>query len=354
MSLLQDILAACWHIYRESAVYMLMGFLIAGALHIWGRQEKVSALLGGDGLRPVFLAALIGTPLPLCSCGVVPAAAGLKRQGAGNSATVSFLISTPESGVDSIAVTYALIDPVMTVMRPVAAFVTAIFAGLTESLFGAAKNHPPPAGDCQCHGGCMAAPFSTTGTGHGTAAVVAKLSRGLRYAFVTLLGDVGRWFLVGILIAGIITFFLPDTWLPRISEHRLLSMLFAMAAGIPMYVCATASTPIAAALILKGLNPGAALVFLLLGPATNIASLSMIYGLLGRRSLLLYLGSMVTGSIVMGYVVDIVYSYFGIVPTAVAGKAGALTPPVVELSAAVVLGLLLINALLPSRRKNET
>lgn len=353
--LLTDILVASWDIYRASAIYMLFGFFIAGVLHVFIRADRIGAILGQGKFRPVFLSALIGVPIPLCSCGVVPAAAGLRKQGASKGATVSFLISTPESGIDSISVTYALLDPIMTIIRPVSAFFTAMVAGIMENTFGK-KESPPATTPTGC--GCRQENGSTTvvhedildgiSSQNFFKTALTKLSSlfsGLSYAFVELLGDVGKWFIIGILIAGVITYIIPDVLLSSISENHLAAMVLAMVAGIPMYVCATGSTPIAAALILKGLNPGAALVFLLLGPATNIATMSMVYGLLGKRSLLIYLGSMIGCAMLMGFAVDALYNMLHIAPVAVVGKAAEIMPASLETAASIVLGLLLLYSI---------
>jgi len=368
ISFFWSFLSTSWEIYQSAALYMLFGFFVAGILRTVIPTGKVGALLGGGTFRPVFLSAFIGIPIPLCSCGVIPAAAGLRRQGASKGATLSFLISTPESGVDSISISYALLDPLMTIARPVTGFLTAMVAGITENVLG--RRTAPPAssilGSTGCNGRCCASSFSSGGcaappleaveknTFH---LLIKKIGSGLRYAFSELLGDVGKWFIIGILIAGGITLLIPDTVFSTISENEFLAMVIAMAVGIPMYVCATSSTPIAAALILKGLNPGAALVFLMLGPATNIASISMLYGLLGKRSLAIYLGSMIVCALFFGFLVDWLYGFLGMTPTAVTGQASEIIPKVVETGAAVVLGALLIYSIVKpvlSRYKDPT
>jgi len=350
-----DFIEASWDIFRSASVYMLFGFFIAGVLYVFVRAEKIGAILGKGRFRPVLLSALIGVPLPLCSCGVVPAAAGLRKQGASKGATLSFLISTPETGIDSIAVTYALLDPLMTILRPLAAFFSAMTAGIVESIFG--RNDLPLAPTLRFSGcGCTDNNCETSNhtwpqkLGQNRKSdhlrfTLKKFSSGMSYAFGELLGDVGKWFVIGVLIAGGITFLIPESLLATVSQNRMAAMVLAMAAGIPMYVCATSSTPIAAALILKGLNPGAALVFLLLGPATNIASLSMIYGLLGKRSLFIYLGSMVGCALLFGFIVDGLYAMFDLSPIAVAGQASEIMPNVIEIGASVILGALLIYSI---------
>ncbi|MBL7179114.1 MAG: SO_0444 family Cu/Zn efflux transporter [Pseudomonadota bacterium] len=347
MNIIINILYASWQIFLESAVYMLFGFFVAGVLYVFLKPEKIGRYLGRGKVRSVFLSALAGIPIPLCSCGVVPAAAGLKRQGANNGATLSFLISTPESGMDSIPITYALMDPVITVIRPVAAFITAIVAGTAENFFGNSDDESKPAlpsscsasGECGCNG-------SSSNPSEPTAiSLTARMISGLKYAFVDLLGDIGKWFIVGVLLAGLISCFIPDTLFESYLANHFIAMLVMLLVGLPMYVCATSSTPIAAALVLKGLNPGAALVFLLAGPATNIASLCMVSGLLGKRSLLIYLGSIAVCSLVLGFFTDMLYFGIGVTAKASAGKATEIFPYYVEFAGAAVLAILLAFAI---------
>lgn len=347
MNIIIEILAASWQVFLESSIYMLFGFFVAGILYVFFKPEKVSRYLGKGRVRPVLLSALAGIPIPLCSCGVVPAAAGLKRQGANNGATLSFLISTPESGMDSIPITYALMDPVMTVMRPVAAFITAIVAGTIENFFGESSETPKNTiqSSCSASGnhGCNGS--SLTPLNLAKTSLPAKIVVGLKYAFVDLLGDIGKWFILGILLAGLISYLIPDTLFELYLTNNFIAMLVMLVVGLPMYVCATSSTPIAAALVMKGLNPGAALVFLLAGPATNIASLSMVSGLLGKRSLLIYLGSIAVCSLALGIVTDMIYSGIGITAKASAGQAAEIFPYYVEYAGAAVLAILLAFAI---------
>lgn len=342
-----EIIRASWQVFYESVVYMLLGFFIAGILYVFIKPETIGRYLGGGKVRSVFLAALAGIPIPLCSCGVLPAAAGLKRQGADNGATLSFLISTPESGIDSIPLTFALMDPIIAVIRPVAAFITAVVTGLFENFSTQRKNSSEnfsqiscsDSSDCGCNvtvvnpGNPMEKSFT------------AKIVSGLKYAFVDLLGDIGKWFILGILMAGMITYMIPDALFESYLANNFIAILVMLVAGIPMYVCATASTPIAAALVLKGLNPGAALVFLLAGPATNVASMSVVSGLLGKRSLMIYLGSIAMCSILLGFFTDMLYYSLGISATAVAGQAADIIPHFIQMGSAVILGILLLFGL---------
>ncbi|MFC1817377.1 permease, partial [Thermodesulfobacteriota bacterium] len=222
MQIIIGILTASWNIFQQSAIYMLLGFFIAGILYVFVKAETISQYLGKGKVRSVFLSAAIGIPLPLCSCGVVPAAAGLKKQGASKGATLSFLISTPETGADSIPITYALMDPIMTVMRPVAAFITAIVAGITENYFGKSDDRPLPGQSLHATGssGCAIqnAPFQMLNKG----SFAGKIAAGLKYAFVELLGDIGPWFVLGVLLAGLISYFVPANFADSFLDNQFL------------------------------------------------------------------------------------------------------------------------------------
>ncbi len=339
MNFFFQILLESWHLLLDASIYILFGLLVGGLLKVFLSPAFVAAHLGRGRVGPVLKAALFGIPIPLCSCGVLPAAASLKKQGANTGATTAFLISTPESGVDSIAITYALLDPIMTVARPVAAFISAVAAGLTENFF-----HTPVETDwlqgvdrrCQidncCDGNdCEPAEHAAHHT------FGEKIRAGLHYAITDLWGDLAMWFFVGLLLAGVITVLIPADLMSRFLGGGLSSMLLMLAVGIPMYICATASTPVAAALILKGVSPGAALVFLLVGPATNITSLSVLFGLLGKRATAIYLVTLAVFAVFSGLMLDQVYNGFGISARAIIGQAGEVLPYWVQLTGALLI-----------------
>ncbi len=262
----------------------------------------------------------------------------LRKQGATPGATTAFLISTPESGVDSIAVTYAMMDPVMTVARPVSAFVTAFTAGIVENLFGFRRTAAPLVPDLTCPvDGCCDGVNCDPAAHRRHHSFSEKVRAGIRFAVTDLWGDIAGWFFAGVLLAGLITVLIPDDLLGRYLGSGLPAMLLMLAVGVPLYVCASASTPIAAALILKGVSPGAALVFLPAGPATNMASLTVLLGVMGRRSTAVYLGSIAVCSVLMGLAVDEVYAALGISARAVAGQAADLFPAAVQWSAALAV-----------------
>lgn len=275
---------------NEMSPYLLLGFLIAGIMHAFVPRTLYSRYLAGSDFRSAALAALLGVPLPLCSCGVIPTAMSMRREGASKAATVSFLISTPQTGVDSIAATASLLGLPFAVLRPVAAFVTALFGG---TLAGALSSGEEPVE------GVHSAADSDR-----PKSFAGKCRSALRYGFVDMMQDIGRWLVLGLLIAGLITIFLPDDFFARFGDCPLANMAIVLLLSIPMYLCATGSVPIAAALMLKGLSPGAALVLLMAGPATNMAAILVIGKVLGRKTLAVYLLSIVAGAVAFGLAVD--------------------------------------------------
>ncbi|MDT8335136.1 MAG: permease [Desulfurivibrionaceae bacterium] len=346
MDFIVAVLRASWDLLLDASVYIFFGIVVAGLLKTFLSTEYVARHLGRGRFKPVLKAALFGIPIPLCSCGVMPAAAALKRQGANNGATIAFLVSTPESGIDSISVSYALLDPIMTVARPVAAFISAVAAGLIESLCGGPEKPGPPPLITIREDPCLLGREDGNRQG-----IFTRLPGSLRYAFVELWGDLAIWFAFGLLLSGIITVWIPQELIINYLGGGFTAMLVMLAAGIPIYICASASTPIAAALILKGVSPGAALVFLLVGPATNMASLSILTGLLGKRAALRYLLVLAASSVAFGLLLDEIYRWNGISAQAVVGRAGEIMPYPVQLAGAVILVILSLKPFyLASRR----
>lgn len=319
---LSMILPAIWSILCESAVFILVGFLLAGLMDAALTTARVVPLLSGRRARSVLWATLIGLPLPLCSCGVLPAALTLRRRGASRGAVVSFLISTPETSVTSVLLTYALLGPVMAVFRPLAACITAVAAGLIENALSAENGSADLASKGAAHtsslGGltlpiagqaatmepscCTRGETSLSSTRAGS--LPQRLAQGMDFAFVRLFDDIFAWVLVGIAAAAVIQVWLPPDALQRIAGGPLQSSLLMVLIGVPLYVCAEASTPVAAVLIAQGLNPGAALVFLLVGPATNIGSLGVLRRELGTRSVAAYLVTIIIIALFMGGVLN--------------------------------------------------
>jgi len=338
MDFIFKVFLAAWHLLLDSSVYILFGLLISGLLRVFLSPHSVATHLGQGRFRSVFKAALLGIPLPLCSCGVLPAAAGLRKQGANRGATAAFLISTPESGVDSIAITWALLDPIMTLARPVAAFTTAVAAGISENLLGPGEDNAMIDQDLRCPvDGCcegLDCPPEEHARHH---TFSEKILTGLKFAMTDVWGDIASWFFVGLLLAGVIVALVPEEMMGRFLGGGLPSMLLMLAVGIPLYICATASTPIAAALILKGVSPGAALVFLLAGPATNVTSLTVLLRILGKRATAIYLTMIALFTVLFGLAVDQVYAHLGIQARAMVGQAAEWVPPWAQLLGALAL-----------------
>jgi uncharacterized membrane protein YraQ (UPF0718 family) len=344
MEILSKLVVESWHLLLDASVYVIFGLLVAGLLKVFLSPAAVARHFGQGKVGSVFKAAFLGIPIPLCSCGVLPAAVSFKKQGANNGAVTAFMISTPESGVDSIAITYALLDPIMTVARPVAAFVAAVAAGLAENLFGREKAKSPVIPDLSCTidaccdgQGC---PPEIHAHHH---SFIQKLVAGLKYALTDVWDDMAGWFLVGLLLAGLITALVPEELMVLYLGGGIGSMLIMLALGIPLYICATASTPIAAALILKGVSPGAALVFLLAGPATNVTSLTVLFGVLGKRATVIYLSAIAIFAVAFGLLVDLVYSWFALSPVAMVGQAAELVPVWAQTAGAIILLVLSVK-----------
>lgn len=305
---MKEVIGAILAILNESAPYLLLGFALAGVLHVvLARFPRVTAQLTGRGTRPVFMASLIGAPMPLCSCSVLPAAMALRREGASKGATASFLVSVPETDIVSVFLTLALIGPVVAVYRPIAAIAGALATGLLVHRLERRETAAPPAAapapDC-CHD-------PGTETHVHPAPSLPWWTRAFRYGFVEIFDDIVLQLLLGIVLAGII-----GAWLPAIDPHAvrggsLLSYGIMVVVAAPLYVCATASTPIAAGLIAGGVSPGAAMVFLLAGPATNLGSLVVLRGQFGTKILTGYLASIVATSVLLGALFD---RFFGAAP----------------------------------------
>jgi uncharacterized protein len=283
---------------------------------------------------------------------VLPAATLLQKKGANKGAITAFLIATPESGIDSIAISLALLDPIMTIMRPVAAFITAIGAGFLENCIHWTKREMMVPVDLSCpiDNCCDGKDCPKEEHAHHHS-FFEKVRAGLRFALFDIWGDIVLWFFAGLLIAGGIMALIPDAFMERWLGGGFSSMLAMLVVGIPMYICASASTPIAAALIVKGVSPGAALVFLLVGPATNITSLTVLTGLLGKKSTLRYLLTLSVFAVFLGLGLDEFYRFFGIIPKAVIGEAADFIPLQAKVVGAIILLALSIRPVFIRIRK---
>lgn len=300
MTWINEFISAFWSYVAESAPYLLLGFTVAGFIHAWIPMSKVKKWLGGEGFKSVFRAALVGVPLPLCSCSVIPTAVTLRKSGASNAATSSFLIATPESGIDSIAMTYSMMDFPMTIIRPIAAFVSAFVAGVLQHFFNPTVDLEKASVETKEVKSCCS---KTNG------AVKPKrniIKEALTFSFKDLAEDLAFWMLIGLVSGALINVFVPADFFANISPEY--SMLAILVVGIPFYICASASTPIAASLMMKGLNPGAALLFLLVGPATNISNLLVLQKYIGKKGVILNLIAIVVVGLGFAYSTDFIYT----------------------------------------------
>ena len=328
-------------IVTEMAPYLLLGFLFAGLLHAFIPAQFYGKCLSKNNLSSVLYATLLGIPLPLCSCGVIPAAMSLRKEGASKGATVSFLIATPQTGMDSILATYGLMGLPFAIIRPVAALVTALFGGTLTTLFNK-------------DGEQIVTPVQASGVEK--KGFFRRLKEALRYAFVDMMQDIGRWLVLGLVVAALIAAFVPQGWFTAFEGNTWASMLLVLCISIPMYICATGSIPIAVALMLKGLTPGAALVLLMAGPACNLASILVVNKVMGKKTLALYLGSIILGAVTFGYLVDYLQfhgtvNFLGkLVGEDACCHAG---PSVLSIISGIILVVLLINALVITRIRNR-
>jgi len=338
---LLGVLAAIWQTAGAMAPYLLLGFLIAGLLSVLVRPERVEHHLGQKGLWSILKAAGFGVPLPLCSCGVIPVSASLRRHGASKGATTAFLISTPQTGVDSIAVTYSLLGLFFAIYRPIVALVTGVVGGALVDVVDRRDAAPAQATASTCEAPCCTEPRSGN-----------RMVAAFRYGFVNLPRDIAKPLLIGLVIAGVISAIVPR---PEVIRNTLgtgiVPMLVVMGFAIPLYVCATASVPLAAALIHAGFTPGAALVFLIAGPATNAATVATIWKVLGRKTVAIYLVVIAGAALGSGLFLDAISS--GLPPHWSHPPHHEMVPLWFRTLSAVTLFGVLVNALRPAARRPQ-
>lgn len=334
MTFLEDFCIALWNLTLEMAPYLLLGFLIAGLLNGVFSKDWLQRKLGKPGLASSIKASVFGIPLPLCSCGVIPTGVSFHNNGASKGATTSFLISTPQTGVDSILMTYALMGWAYAIIRPIIAFITGVFGGFIADNY-VVEDQIKASGSC-------------TSCAHDNSEKPHWFNRIFKYAFVTFLQDISRYLVLGLVLAAIITVALPDSWFTEYINQPWLNMLIVLVASIPLYVCATASVPIAAALLLKGISPGAAIVFLMAGPATNVATLTVLWNTIGKKTTFTYLASIIGGALVFGVLIDYaipssIYTYF-LPLSSITETEQHILPHWLMVSSSIVLIYLIIHA----------
>lgn len=304
------------NIINGMSPYLLLGFLLAGLMHAFVPGKFYTKYLSKRSFRSVINAALLGIPLPLCSCGVIPTAMSLKKEGASKGAVVSFLVATPQTGVDSIMATYSLMGLPFAIIRPIAALVTAVLGGfITDKADKSANETGSHVCDTQENGKCCchkheheeehARHCHTEPTvSHEHKSFIDNIKEAFIYAYVDMMEDIGKWLTIGLIVAGLLTVYVPTEYFAVFQGNTFASMLLVLCVAMPMYLCATGSIPIAVALMMKGLTPGAALVMLMAGPACNFASILVIQRNLGTRTMAVYLLSIITGAILFGCMVD--------------------------------------------------
>lgn len=339
-------------LFVESAPWLMLGLLVAGLLKGFIPTDFLARHLGKPGFFSTVKAALLGAPLPLCSCGVIPAALGLRRSGASKAATTSFLISTPETGVDSISISYALLGPFMAIIRPIAAVTSAITAGVLVGKDHSSKidTSAGKAGPACCSSKQAPQPDSCCAgepqqaTAKSRVAWPARLKGGIQFTFIDLVRDITLWLLLGLGFAAVIKTYVPNEFLAQWGDGMLAFVAMAVI-GVPMYICATASTPIAAGLLFSGVSPGAVLVFMLVGPATNIATVGLVKRELGNRALAAYLGSVVGVGFAFGFLTNYLAELWAMDFMVQAEHAHELLSPSLSYAASIVLALLMLYSL---------
>jgi len=339
-----------WQLFLLSAPWLLLGLFIAGLINVYLPKDFLNKHLGAEGFMTTIKAALIGAPMPLCSCGVIPAALGLRRAGASKSATTAFLVSTPETGVDSISVSYVLLGPFMAVIRPIAAISSAIVAGVlvgredkieqkaeqkivkkTVSSSCCSSKNEAVVEDSSCCSSekqsekiesscCASKDEKAIASGHWQ-----KFSQAITFSCTKLLEDTVKWLLIGLFFAALIQTYVPADFFTQWG-NGILAMVVVILVSIPMYICATASTPIAAGLLLSGVSPGAVLVFMLAGPATNIATLGVVANELGKRAVISYLTGVIGVAILFGLLTDYLVQHFNIEVAPMLGEHHEVLP----------------------------
>ena len=326
---LQSFFTSLLNVVCEMAPYLLLGFLIAGVLHVFVPQKFYANDLSRTNKLSVLWAALLGVPLPLCSCGVIPTAIGLRNEKASKGAIASFLIATPQTGIDSILATFSLMGLGFAIIRPVAALVTGVCGGLLVNRLVRDNENANENENCQLS------------NDH----VLPKYLRVLKYAYYDMIRDIGLRLLIGLVVAALIQVAVPDEFFLSFGSQPLVQMLVILAIAVPMYICSTGSIPVAAALMMKGLSPGAALVMLMAGPAVNLASILVVHKAMGRRFTWIYLMTIVVFAVLFGLLLNATGLVFSVATQDACCMTSALPNPF-KLICATVLTLLIIFALM--------
>lgn len=330
MAILLNILKEIWLVTVAMAPYLLFGFLMAGVLSVVISKDYVRRHLGGRGWLAPLKAALVGVPMPVCSCGVIPLAASLRKHGASRGATASFLASTPQTGVDSLMITYALLGWVFAVFRAVVAFLSGLLCGTAVTLVSPNEQEST----AECEDECCQINKKPV------------LRRMLEYGFISLPRDIARAVVIGILLSGIISGLIPADFFTDRLGNSPLTMLIMLCIGIPLYVCSSASVPIALAFIKAGISPGAALVFLITGPATNAATLTTLWQIIGRKQLAVFLATLALCALAAGFLMNFFSPQLGIAEQVCHDDS---MPGGMDVAWTALLIAVLVKGLLPER-----
>lgn len=307
--MLKTLVMAIYEVYLSIAPFLLIGLTFAGILHIFVGTEFITKYLGKKGFWSSVKAAMLGVPMPLCSCGVIPTAFQLKKSGASSGATVSFLISTPQTGVDNLVPTYAMLGPIFAIFKPLYALVSGIIGGVVTDLFtNESDEFDTTAEGASCSTGSCS--HSHSHDHHGSEKKRGKFAEFFHYAYIEFLDDLAPQLVVGILLAGLISI-IPSSLFTHVEGNYFLQIFVVLLIGIPLYVCDTSSLPIALALFAKGLLPGAVFVFLVVGPATNVATITLIAKSMGKKIITLYLSVIAITGVIGGLIVNYIYNFTG-------------------------------------------
>jgi len=280
-------------LFLEMSPYLILGFFFTGLLHIFISEKYIKKNFSTNGFSSIFKAAFFGVPLPVCSCGVIPIAESIRKDGASKSSTMAFLVSTPSSGVDSIFATYALLGPIYAIIRPIASLFSGIIIGIVTFFAEKTQNSNSVVRNKKAESGNT--PKRT-------------IKDGIKYGFKVIPSDIAKWLIIGVIVGGMISTLVPEDFGTRYLESTVLNYLMILIVSIPLYVCATGSIPIAVSLLAKGVLPGAALAFLIAGPATNTVTISFVLKRMGKKIAFLYVFTIMLVSILFGVLFDLIIS----------------------------------------------
>jgi len=332
-----DLLSDIWYLFKEISPYLILGFLISGFLSVYLSVDTIKKYLGGDSYLPIFTASMFGIPLPLCSCGVIPVSAYLRKHGASKGATASFLISTPQTGVDSIFITYGLLGPVLAFYRPIVALFSGLLGGVLIKNF---DRNSIDSTNLECEDECCDDLENQS-----------KVIKAIRYGFERLPVDIVSPLMIGLLISSLAGMLIPSNYF-ELYGSGILGMIIMLFLGLPTYICATASVPIAYMLYIKGFSLGAVLVFLMSGPATNATTISVCWKILGKKSTIIYLLSIIISSIMGGLLLDAMVSNV-VLTNSSNNLVSHWIGSNVEILCAILLAAVMLNALKIKYFKND-